>query len=70
MLISRRRMVRAPRTVLLGKPISWVQRCRLCASAPSTVQAVGVELAGGEVRQRLFLQVNDHLLNDSMVTML
>ena len=47
-------MVRPARTVLLGRPNSWVERSGLCASAPSTVQAPSrVELAAGAVRQRL-----------------
>ncbi len=39
MLSSRRRSVRAARTVLLGSPSSCVHLSRLCASAANTVQA-------------------------------
>src|SRR3954470_5703832 len=39
MASSRRRSVRAARTVVCGSPSSCVQRTRLCASAASTVQA-------------------------------
>ena len=37
---SRRRRVRAVRTVSLGSPMSALQRCRLCASEAITVQAL------------------------------
>jgi hypothetical protein len=32
--------------------------------------AVGVELAGGEVRQRLVFEVGDDLLNNGVITVL
>ena len=32
--------------------------------------AVGVELAGGEVRERLVFEIGDDLLNDGVITML
>ena len=40
MLSSRRRRVRAARTVWRGRPIAVVQRVRLCAIAAITVQAL------------------------------
>src|SRR5215207_7844573 len=71
MLSSRRRSVRAARIVVSGSPSSCVQRSRLCASAARTVQApIGVEVAGGEVRQRLVFEVGDDLLDDGVLAVL
>jgi hypothetical protein len=63
--------VRAARTVVFGqseqlRPAQQV----LCQGAEDRPGAVGVKLAGGEVRQRLVLEVGDDLLDDRVLAVL
>ena len=68
---SRRRSVRAARTVVSGSPSSWVQRSRLCASAASTVQApLAWKWPDGKCCKRLVFEVGDDLLDDGVVAVL
>ena len=68
---SRRRRVRAARTVLAGqaeqlRPAQQVVRER----GEHGPGAVGVEVAGGEVRQRLVFEVADDQLDDGVLAVL
>ncbi len=68
---SRRRRVRATRTVAPGRPRTVVQRSRLCARAAITVQAAfGAVVPGREVLKRLVFEVADDELDDGVLAML
>ena len=63
--------MRAARTVRGGEP---EQLCPseqvVCEHGEHGPGGVGVELAGGEVRQCLVFEVGDHLLDDGVVAVL
>ena len=69
--ISQRRIVRAVRQVESSRPSCPTQRERLWARQAITVQArVGGEAAGGEVGERLVLEVADRELDLGVLAML
>jgi hypothetical protein len=68
---SLRRTVRAARTVVAGRPITAVPAQQVVRETRDDGPGgVGGKLAGGEVRQRLVLEVADRQLDDGVLAVL